>query len=213
MAAHSLAVLAAGLDYLTDAAAIAVSLLAVWLASRPPTAKRPHGYPRATTVAALVNAGWLLILNVAITVAAIERLVTGTPRVEGLPVLVVSVVAAVAMLTGALILGGGDEDDENDGEDLTMRAVLLDTAADAAAAAGVAASGAIILAVGGAYWLDPSIALAIAVVVGYYTLKLLREIVIALTRGRLSAFTRRGSESRPTAPGTLGRPNCEARRR
>jgi cation diffusion facilitator family transporter len=183
VAAHSLAVLAAGLDYLADAAAIAVSLLAVWLAGRPPTAERSRGYPSVTTVAALVNAGWLLILNIAIAVAAIERLVTGTHRVEGLPVLVVSAVAAAAMLTGVLILGGGD-DDEDVGEVLTMRAVLLDTAADAGAAAGVAVSGAIILAAGGAYWLDPSVALAIAIVVGFYTLKLLREIVFALTRGR-----------------------------
>ena len=38
MAAHSLAVLAAGADYLADAAAIGVSLLAIWLAARPPTA-------------------------------------------------------------------------------------------------------------------------------------------------------------------------------
>jgi len=38
LAAHSLAVLAAGADYLADAAAIGVSLLAIWLAARPPTA-------------------------------------------------------------------------------------------------------------------------------------------------------------------------------
>jgi len=48
LAAHSLAVLAAGLDYLADAAAIGVSLLAIWLAGRPPTAARPNGYPKAT---------------------------------------------------------------------------------------------------------------------------------------------------------------------
>jgi hypothetical protein len=37
LAAHSLAVLAAGADYLADADAIGVSLLAIWLASRPPS--------------------------------------------------------------------------------------------------------------------------------------------------------------------------------
>ena len=76
LAAHSLAVFAAGADYLADAAAIGVSLLAIWIASRP------HGYANATTVAALVNAGWLLILNIAIVVAAIWHLVEGTHRVE-----------------------------------------------------------------------------------------------------------------------------------
>jgi cobalt-zinc-cadmium efflux system protein len=100
LAAHSLAVLAAGADYLADAAAIGVSLLAISIASRP------RGHPRATTVAALVNAGWLLILNIAIAVAAIVHLAAGARHVEGLPVLVVSVIAAVVMLAGALVLGG-----------------------------------------------------------------------------------------------------------
>jgi cobalt-zinc-cadmium efflux system protein len=172
LAAHSLAVLAAGADYLADAAAIGISLLAIWIASRP------RGHPQAATIAALVNAGWLLILNTAIIVAAIQHLAAGTHHVEGLPVLAVSAVAAAVMLASALILGGDADDDGT--EDLNVKAVLLDTAADAAAAAGVAASGAIILGVGGWYWLDPAVALVIAVIIGYHALKLTREITTAL---------------------------------
>jgi cobalt-zinc-cadmium efflux system protein len=48
LAAHSLAVLAAGVDYLADAAAIGVSLFAIRLACRPPGRARPKGYPNAT---------------------------------------------------------------------------------------------------------------------------------------------------------------------
>lgn len=173
LGAHSLAVLAAGADYLADAAAIGVSLLAIWIASRP------RGHPKATTVAALVNAGWLLILNVAIIVAAIQHLAAGAPHVQGLPVLIVSAIAAAVMLAGALILGG-DPDDDAGTEDLNVKAVLLDTAADAAAAAGVAASGAIILGLGGWYWLDSATALVIAVIIGYHALKLSRKITVAL---------------------------------
>jgi cobalt-zinc-cadmium efflux system protein len=179
LAAHSLAVLAAGADYLADAAAIGVSLLAIWLAARPPSPGRPRGYPNATNVAALVNAGWLLVLNIAIAAAAIQHLTAGARRVEGLPVLIVSTIAAAVMLAGALILDG-DNDDEDSGEDLNVRAVLLDTAADAAAAAGVAVSGAIILGTGGWYWLDPATALAIAVIVGYHAQKLIRKITAIL---------------------------------
>jgi cation diffusion facilitator family transporter len=177
LAAHSLAVFAAGADYLADAAAIGVSLLAIWLASRP------RGYANATTVAALVNAGWLLILNIAIAVAAAWHLAGGAHRVEGLPVLIVSAIAAVVMLAGALVLGA---DDDDGGEDLNVKAVLLDTAADAAAAAGVAVSGAVILAVGW-YWLDPAIALVIAVIVGYHAAKLIRKIALALSSSSTGA--------------------------
>jgi len=90
IAARSLGVLAEGGDYLLDAGAVAVALLALVLSRRPPTARRPSGYPNATNVAALVNAGWLLLLEVAVTAAALVRLATGTPEVHGLPVLVVS---------------------------------------------------------------------------------------------------------------------------
>jgi cobalt-zinc-cadmium efflux system protein len=179
LAAHSLAVLAAAADYLADAGAIGVSLLAIWLAGRPPTLARRRGYPRATNIAALVNAGWLLVLNVVIMVAAIQRLAAGTRRVEGLPVLIVSGIAAAVMLAGALLLGG-DPDEEDGEEDLNVKAVLLDTAADAAAAAGVAVSGAVILGVSGWYWLDPAVALVIALIIGYHAQKLVRKVIAAI---------------------------------
>ncbi len=179
LAAHSLAVLAAGADYLADAGAIGVSLLAIWLAGRPASRARPDGYTNATNIAALVNAGWMLVLNIAIAVAAIQRLAAGTRRVEGLPVLIVSGIAAAVMLAGALVLGGDPGEDDGD-EDLNVKAVLLDTAADAAAAGGVAISGAVILGTGGWYWLDPTVALVIAVIVGYQAQKLVRKVVAAI---------------------------------
>ena len=55
--------------------------------------------------------------------------------------------------------------------------MLLDTVADAGAAAGVAATGGIILATGGWYWLDPAVALAIAVVVAYHAVALIRKVI------------------------------------
>jgi len=180
LGAHSLGALAAGVDYLADASAIGVSLLAIRLSRRPPTAKRPGGYPGATNIAALINVGWLLLLNIGVVITAIQRLASGVPQVHGLPVLIVSAIAAAVMLAGALILGG-DIDDDDDGENLNMKAVLLDTAADAAAAAGVAITGAIILARGGWYWLDPTVALVIAVVVGYHAIALIRKVVNAIT--------------------------------
>jgi cation diffusion facilitator family transporter len=182
LTAHSVAVLAEGSDYLLDAAAVGVALLAIRLSARPATAARPAGYPNATTIAALVNSGWLLVLELLVAAAAIGRLVTGTPQVDGLPVLVVSGIAALVMAAGALILRGdatagpGQEAER----DLSVAAVLLDTVADAAAAGGVAAAGGIILATGGWYWLDPAVALAIAAVGAYHAVGLLRKALSRL---------------------------------
>ena len=166
VAAHSLGVLAAGVDYLADAAAIGVSLLAIWLTRRT-VRRRPQRWVDPTHIAALINTGWLLALNVGVVVAAIRRLVSGAPEVHGLPVLIVSTVAAVVMFIGAIIVGG-DLDNDDGAEDLNVKAVLLDTAADAAAAGGVAVTGAVILVTGGWFWLDPAVALALAVVIGYH---------------------------------------------
>lgn len=179
LSAHSVGVDAEGVDDLADAAAIGVSLIALHLGTRRPTARRPRGYPRATRFAALVNAGWLLVLSVLVAAGAVERLVRGVRVVHGLPVLVVSGAAALVLLGGALLLGGdtdGDAPDGDEGEELSVRAVLLDTAADAATAGGVAAAGAVIAAAHGLYWLDPAVAFAIATVVAYHATGLLRRV-------------------------------------
>lgn len=116
-------------------------------------------------------------------VTAIRRLANGTGRVDGLPVVIISAAAAIVMIIGALILKGdvGDDRDE-EGDGANMRAVLLDTVADAAAAAGVAVAGAIILITGRLYWLDPAVALVIAVVIGFHVVALLRDVVSTLRR-------------------------------
>src|SRR5438445_1090768 len=96
--AHSIAVLAEGGDYLLDAAGVGVALLAIRLAARPASPARPAGYPNATSIAALINAGWLLVLELLVAAAALDRLATGRVPVDGLPVLVMGGIAALVML-------------------------------------------------------------------------------------------------------------------
>ena len=203
--ARSIGVFAEGIDYLADAGAIGLSLFAVslsrqargrgpratgWRGPRPAGGRGPGaGNLRAATVAAAVNAGWLLIACLLVMAEAADRLAGGVHEVRGLPVLVVSGVAAVAMPAVALVLGGGRDGDEESeslagsgvseaGNPMTLnlRAVLLDTIADAAAAAGVAVAGGVIYAVHGLYWLDPAVALVIATVVGYHAVRLSAEV-------------------------------------
>jgi cobalt-zinc-cadmium efflux system protein len=170
--AHSLGVLAAAGDYLTDALAIGASIFTIRLARRAPTADRSFGYERTTILAALLNASLIVAVAAAVVFEAIQRLVNGAPPVQGLPVAVVNAVAAGAMFGCAIILGSDD--------DLNVRSVWLSTASDAVAAAGVAITGLVIWASGGLYWLDPAIALVIAMVIGYRALGLLREVADVL---------------------------------
>jgi cobalt-zinc-cadmium efflux system protein len=164
--AHSLGVLASGADYLGDAFGAGLALLGLRLSRR-------RVDKRASSFAALVNASLLLIVTLAVIVEAIYRLSTWAPSIHGVPVVVVSVIAAGAMVTCALILG-------DVGSDLGMQSVMLDSIADAAAALGVAISGGVILLTGGTYWLDSLVALVIALVVAFHAIKLLREVVLEL---------------------------------
>jgi cobalt-zinc-cadmium efflux system protein len=168
--AHSLGVLASAADYVGDAAGVALSLVALRMS------RHRRGHPRITSIAALANATFLLLVTAAVAVEAVGRLAGGSPQVHGLPVLIVSVIATGAMILCAVILGHIEDSDFN------MRSVMLDTLADAAAAAGVAISGAIILAADGLYWLDSTVALLIALVVGYHAAGLSWEVLADLAR-------------------------------
>jgi cobalt-zinc-cadmium efflux system protein len=178
LAAHSLGVLAAGVDYLGDGAAIGLSLFALRLSHRA-VSDHLSRHPNPTDIAALVNAGWLLALNIGVVAAATRRLASGAAEVHGAPVLIVSTVAAGVMLLCTVIVRAG-RDGHDPGEDLNLRAVSLDLASDAAAATGLAASGAVIMVTSDWYWLDPTVALIIAVVILYHGVHLISQVLTAL---------------------------------
>ncbi len=158
---HSLGVLASGADYLGDALGTGLSLTARRL-------NRRNDRPGAVLLAALANSALLLAVTLAVATDAIVRLIGGPPTLDAPPVIIVSVIAAGAMVGCAAILGNVEGD-------LSMQSVMLDSLADAAAALGVAVSAAVIWLTGGAEWLDPAVALAISVVVAHQAAKLMLE--------------------------------------
>lgn len=166
---HSLGVLAAGGDYAADSTAILLGIVAVTIRDRV----GPHS--QAPTYVALINAAALLVVTVFVLLEAVRRLTEGTPAIRGLPVFIVSSIAAGVMILGVFILGR-----DAGREDLHMRSVLLDTASDALAAAGVAVSGAVIYATGRLFWLDSVMSLLIGVIIGAGAIHLLRDVVRAL---------------------------------
>lgn len=170
--AHSVAVLAAGGDFVADSLAIVLGLVAVHLRDR-------HGKTHAPSYVALVNGVFLLAVTGWVLVESVHRLLVGAPQVEGLPVLIVAAVSTVAMVLGAVILGAGAAS-----EDLHMRSVLLDTLSDALSSAAVVIVGAVIFVTHGLYWLDPAVGVLIGAVIGYGAIRLLRDVVNALRTGQ-----------------------------
>lgn len=171
LTARSLGLLADAGHNLTDVAAIVVSLIAVRLARRPPTAARSFGFHRGTILAAQVNAASILLVCAVIAVESIRRL--GSPsHVAGGAVVIVALIGAAANLGAALALREGHGHGHGD---LNMRSALIHMAGDALASLAVAAAGAAILLTGGWDWLDPLASLGISVLIGVQGWRLLRE--------------------------------------
>jgi cobalt-zinc-cadmium efflux system protein len=172
IAARSVSVLAAAGDTLSDSIALILGLVAVAFRDRHPGNANAN---RPLAIVALINAVLLVAVTIGIVVEAIIRLLESSPAVLGLPMAIVSLITLVVMITGALVLGLSSHR-----EDIHMKSVLLDTSADAAAAAGVVIAGVVIWLAGGAYWLDPAIALVLAVVIGVVGIRLAVRAIAAL---------------------------------
>ncbi len=74
----SLALLADAGHMFSDAAALALSLFAAWIAARPPTPQHSYGYYRAEILAALANGATLIAISIFVFVEAFHRL--GAPN-------------------------------------------------------------------------------------------------------------------------------------
>src|SRR6266540_4861352 len=72
--AHSLALLSEAGHNLADFVALLLSLVAVYLQTRPPSATHTYGYHRAGVLAALVNAATLVIISFLIFYEAFQRI-------------------------------------------------------------------------------------------------------------------------------------------
>ncbi|WP_426505249.1 cation diffusion facilitator family transporter [Dactylosporangium sp. McL0621] len=101
--AHSLALLSDAAHMLTDAGAIALALVAMRLAARPPKGGYTFGLKRAEILSAQANGLTMLILAAVLAIEAVRRL-ADPADVVGLPVLVTAVAGVAVNLVAAWAL-------------------------------------------------------------------------------------------------------------
>lgn len=176
----SLGLLADAAHNLTDVAGVALALVAVRWARRPPTGRRSYGYHRSTVLAAQANAALILAATALIGYEGIRRLLNPT-EVDGLPVVIVATIALLANAGSAVLLRDKDND-------VNMRAAVLHMAADAGASLGVVIGGAVILATGGFEWIDPAISIGIGLLIGWQAVKLVVETANLLLESTPEGF-------------------------
>lgn len=168
----SLALLADSLHMLSDVAALALSLLAVWMAARPASRRRTFGNSRAEILAALANGLALAVVAVFITVHAIERFLE-PQDVQGGGVIVVATGGLIINLIGLWLLEGGRS------ESLNVRGAWLHVLSDTLASVGVILAGAGIWAFGW-MWLDPTVSVIVSMLVLFSAWHLIREALDVL---------------------------------
>jgi cobalt-zinc-cadmium efflux system protein len=139
--AGSLALLSDAAHMLTDAAALALALVAARLAARPPRGVFTFGLGRAEILSAQVNGAVLLVLAGVIAWEAGQRLVD-PPEVEGAIVVVVGLLGAGANVAAAWALSRSER------RSLNVEGAMAHVLTDLYASLAAAASGVLVLTTG-----------------------------------------------------------------
>lgn len=153
----SLALLADAGHMVTDVGALALSLMAMWFAARPPTPQKSFGYYRLEILAALVNGATLVAIAAWIVMEAIGRL-REPVHVDTPIMLAVAAGGLVVNLIGISALR------ESAQSSLNVRGALAHVIGDALGSVGTLVAGGIIWFTGWTY-ADPVASVAIAVLV------------------------------------------------
>jgi cobalt-zinc-cadmium efflux system protein len=171
-AANSLALLADAGHVFADVTGLAFSLVAIRIASRPPTDARSFGLRRLEIVAAAANSVLLLLIAIFIAIEAVRRFVE-PPNVQPGIVILVAVIALVANGFSLRLLARGQH------ESLVIRGAYLEIAGDLAGSAAVLVAGLVILATGW-HQADAVASLLVAVLIVPRAVTLLRDSVDVL---------------------------------
>ncbi|HEU5490156.1 MAG TPA: cation diffusion facilitator family transporter [Gaiellaceae bacterium] len=153
----SLALLADAVHMLSDNVALAVALVAAWLATKPATPERSFGLKRAEVLAALANGVMLVALAIWIFVEAVMRL-RDPGDVLGGWMLAIALVGLAVNVGAGVILSGARR------HSLNVEAAFRHVFADLLGSFGVAVAAVVILATG---WVeaDPLVSILIGVLI------------------------------------------------
>ena len=164
---NSLALLADAGHMLSDAAALGLSMFAIWMAMRPATATKTYGFHRVEILAALANGAGLVLIALYIFWEAAHRL-QEPPDVRSLPMLIVATVGLGGnMASGALLY-------RHSGRSLNVKGAYLHVWGDAMGSVGTITAGIVMLATGW-FLADPIISAFIGCLILFSAWRILGE--------------------------------------
>ncbi len=171
----SLSLIADAGHMLTDAASIALALIALYFSHWPASAERTFGYRRLETLAALLNALTLWLIAGGVLIEAYRRFGT-VPDIKGDLMLSVGAVGLVVNILAALILHRSAR------HSINVEGAFQHVIADLLGSIGVVVSGVLVWAFG---WTlaDPILSVLIALLILFSTWRLLAKVIQVLLQG------------------------------
>ncbi len=169
---NSLALLADAGHMFSDAAALGLSLFALWFAGRPPSPRSTYGYYRMEILAAVANGAALVAVSIFVFLEACHRFLD-PPQVRGAAMMGIAAGGLVVNLFGLSILGKGRQ------ESLNVRGAWLHVLSDTLGSLGAIAAGGLIWGFGWT-WADPAVSVLIGLLIIYSSWRLLAEAVAVL---------------------------------
>ena len=175
--AHSLALLSEAGHNLSDFLALLLSLAAVYLEGRPPSATKTYGYRRAGVLAALVNSLSLVAVSFFIFYEAFRRLQHPEQVHAGLMIWVAAAGVVMNAAIAFLLWRSGRER-----QDVNLRSALLHEVGDTVSTAAVIVGGWVILWTG-QYWVDSALSFGIGALILWSSFGIVRETLNILLEG------------------------------
>ena len=173
--AHSLSLLSEAGHNVSDAAALLLSFVAVWFGNQPANEAKTFGYQRAGVLAAFFNALALVAVSTWIVIEAVKRF--GHPaHVATTPMMAVAAAGVVMNGVIAMLLW------RSGAEDVNLRSVLVHMLGDTLSTAAVIVGG-LLIHLTGFEWIDPALSLAIAALILWSSISIVRETLNILLEG------------------------------
>ncbi len=172
---HSLSLLSDAGHNFTDALALLLAAVGVYLQSKPANQTKTYGYGRAGVITAFLNAATLIVISLAIFWEAIARLLHPEPLND--QVMLWVAVGALA-LNGAIViaLNRGNK------QDINIRAAMIHMAGDAVGAVAIIA-GALAIRYTGLLYIDPIISIVLGMFIIYTAWDIVGESCNILLEG------------------------------
>jgi cobalt-zinc-cadmium efflux system protein len=169
---NSLALLTDAAHNFTDVVALALTIWALGITTRPANAGKTFGYHRAGILVALVNSTTLALIAIGIFYEAGKRFLD-PPEVEAGILIWVGLAAVAVNLVTALLVRRGAE------HDLNLKSAFLHLMGDVLSTTGAVFAG-IIIRFTRANWVDPLVSVLIGLLILWNAWGIVRESVLIL---------------------------------